>query len=143
VKGRDGGWGTLGAGKRWSVTTKNEPLEVCPVCGRTVERCQRLLAHLNTGNITLEEFAYNVAIDLLRGCVNCVWGFLSSMPDGTATRFNEYLHSVCESEGYMPFVSPFVINFLCEQEIASKKQAIEPKVVELCRLTQARAAGGL
>jgi len=137
---RSVGTGCQCIGEEGSVDGEGQSPECCPQCEESIRRCRRLLVHLEKGIILPEEFTYNTAVSLLQACAVCMRAYLNSLPDAIAVRFERQLRSLIESEGYMPFGRPFVVDFGSEQELSLKRQTIEPKVVQLCRTSQARAS---
>ena len=67
----------------------------------------------------------------LRFCGVCMGSYLASLPDTIAVQFTDYLEALVKSEGSMPLVRPFVVDFNSEQEIRLRKQTVEPKVERL------------
>ena len=117
-----------------------QPPECCPQCEESIRRCRSLLVQLVKGTILPEEFDYNAAICLLRACDGCMRDYLDLLPDATAVRFEDNLQSLIESEGYMPLVIPFVVDRGSEHELLLKREAIEPRIIQLCRTSQARVS---
>jgi hypothetical protein len=114
------------------MTPENQPSRYCSECIDNVHFCEKKLRQLQASIITPDEFDYNTAIELLTLCRVCMGNYLTSLPDPIAFQFGDYLEALVKSEGSMPLVRPFVVNFNSEQEICLRKQTIEPKV-ELLR----------
>jgi hypothetical protein len=112
--------------------------ERCPQCEDSIRHCRRFLVHLEKGTVLPKEFAYNAALSLLQVCAASA--YLDSLPDAIDVRFERHLQSSIDSEGYMPFVRPFVVDLGSEQKLSFKRQTIEPKIVRLCRASQARSS---
>ena len=119
---------------------QSQPPTCCPECAAAIRSCTRLQGHLETGAIRFEEFAYNAALSLLEACDTCPRLYLSSLPDATAMLFGRYLQATMDSHGDIPFIHPFVVDLGSKEEFLRRRQAIAPKVVQLCRAIEARVS---
>src|SRR5690242_2136808 len=104
------------------------PSGACAACLEVVHFCKTLLRQLREGKITLDEFDYNVAIRLLTLCDACMGSYLRSLPDTIALQFGNFFEALVKSEGSMPLVRPFIVDFNREQEVHLVKHSIEPKI---------------
>lgn len=123
------------------MTGEKQSSEGCAKCRQAIHCCGKLLRQLQASIITLDEFDYNTAIHLLITCDPCMRSYLDSLSDPTAAQLSEYLQATLESEGPVPFVRPFIVDFGCEEEIPLKTQEVSPKIGHLCQAAKDRASG--
>jgi hypothetical protein len=122
------------------MTLEDDPSTACLECIERVHFCEKLLRQLHASIITVDEFDYNAAIHLLTLCGVCMGSYLTSLPDAIAVQFGDYIEALVKSEGSMPLVRPFVVDFNSEQEVRLRKQSIEPKIERLRKATKERTA---
>ena len=101
---------------------ENEPSRCSSECIEGAHIREKLLRQLQAGIITPDEFDYNLAIHLLTLCGVCMGSYLTSLPDPIAVQFGDYLEALVKSEGSMPLVRPFVVDFNSQREIRLKTQ---------------------
>lgn len=122
------------------MNSEYDPSRGCSECIEGVHFCERLLHQLQAGKITLDEFDYNASIHLLTLCGVCMGSYLNSLSDTIAVQFGDYFEAFVKSEGSMPLVRPFVVDFNSEQEVRLRKQSIEPKIERLRKAVRERTA---
>jgi hypothetical protein len=120
------------------MNPESDSSRACSACIEGVHFCEELLRQLQVGKIALDEYDYNVAIHLLTLCGACMGSYLHSLPDTIAIQFCDSFESLVKSEGAMPLVRPFVVDFNSEQEVRLRKQSIEPKIERLRKAVRER-----
>jgi hypothetical protein len=110
----------------------------CRSCAQYIRRCRNYLAFRVCQELDLENFAYNVALNLIEVCDACAGLFLDTIPERDILDFFAFLRDYLEPVDFMPNPAPFIAGVGTTEEQERVKQLFRPKYLTLYEMTRER-----